>query len=168
MAVHTRPKSVSWIHALTVADVMSRNVVAIPATATMHTAACLLADYRASGAPVVDDAGACIGVLSASDFVTFEIDRTGDVVAAHGRGVNTPQAGEYVPWNSVRRFMSTGVQTAAAEATILEACEIMCGEHIHRLFVLNHRSAPIGVVTTLDIASALTKLVQEGVLADAD
>src|SRR5687767_7191404 len=89
---------------LTVADVMSRQIVVIPTSSTMHKAAYILADQAASGAPVVDEAGRCVGALSASDFVTFEIDRTGDAVDAHGRHCNTMARGEYVPWNSVCKF----------------------------------------------------------------
>jgi CBS domain-containing protein len=38
---------------------------------SLRAAAQLLMHDRISGAPVVDDAGRCIGVLSSSDFVTW-------------------------------------------------------------------------------------------------
>lgn len=146
---------------LTVGDVMSRHVVVIPASSTMQNAAYLLADQATSGAPVVDDAGRCVGVLSTTDFVRFEIDRTGGVVDAHGRHCNTMARGEYVPWNSVRKFMSTAVQTVSCDTPLLQAGEIMCVEHIHRLFVLNERSVPIGVISTLDIVASLVNVQRE-------
>jgi CBS-domain-containing membrane protein len=149
------------VQALTVADVMSRHLTVIPTSASMHDAACVLADNLASCAPVVDDAGTCVGVLSASDFLTFEIDRTGRVVAAHGREVNTPMKGDQLPWNSVRKFMSTAVQTVPAESTLVHASEVMCSEHIHRLFVLDKRGVPVGVVSTLDVVAALVKATKE-------
>ncbi len=156
------------VRELTVGEVMCREITVIPASTTMHTAACILADHSASGAPVVDDAGVCIGVLTASDFMTFEIDRTGDVVKAHGREVNSPQKGQYVPWNSVRKFMSTAVQTVEPDVSLAQASEIMCAEHIHRLFVLNKRGVPVGVITTLDVAAAFMHTAKEhaGVCCD--
>jgi CBS-domain-containing membrane protein len=151
----------SRMQELTVADVMSRQLTVIPNSASMHDAACIFADNSASCAPVVDDAGVCVGVLSASDFLTFEIDRTGRVVSAHGREVNTPRQGDQLPWNSVRKFMSTALQTVPADATLVQAGEVMCGEHIHRLFVLGKRGEPVGVISTLDVVAALVKASKE-------
>jgi len=145
---------------LSVADSMSREVAVIPASATMDQAARILADNSASGAPVVDEAGQCVGVLSATDFVTFEIDRS-DELPSHGRCSNMPPDRQYIPWNSVRRFMATAVQTISSDSPLTRAAEIMCAEHIHRLVVLNERSIPIGVLATLDVVSALLSAIDE-------
>jgi CBS-domain-containing membrane protein len=161
MTITCPEKRESRMQHLTVTDVMSRQLTVIPNSASMHDAACILADNSASCAPVVDDAGVCVGVLSASDFLTFEIDRTGRVVAAHGREVNTPMQGNQLPWNSVRKFMSTGLQTVPAESTLVHAGEMMCSEHIHRLFVLDKRGVPVGVISTLDVVAALVKVTKE-------
>jgi len=149
------------VRQLTVGDIMSRHVVVIPESSAMHNAAYLLADQAVSAAPVVDDAGRCVGALSAADFITFEIERTGDVVDAHACRCHTLARGEYVPWNSVRKFMSTAVQTVACDTPLLKASEIMCAEHIHRLYVLNDRSVPIGVISTLDLVAALVNVDRE-------
>ena len=61
------------LQSLTVADVMTRRVTAIPGCARMQEAARILAEADASGAPVVDAAGRCIGVLSATDFLKYEV-----------------------------------------------------------------------------------------------
>ena len=37
----------------------------------------------------------------------------------------------------------------------------MMAEHIHHLIVLNERAAPIGVVSTLDVISALIAICDE-------
>jgi len=54
---------------LTARDVMVRPVVVLPQDMPLHDAAHLLMRNRISGAPVVDGAGKCVGVLSAGDFV---------------------------------------------------------------------------------------------------
>ena len=56
---------------LTAADLMSRDVVAIPQEMSLRAAAHVLAQSAISGAPVVDARGRCVGVLSATDFVRW-------------------------------------------------------------------------------------------------
>src|SRR5260370_10548324 len=56
---------------LTAADLMTRDVVAIPEHMSLRTAARLLAGAQVTGAPVIDENGACVGVLSGSDFVRW-------------------------------------------------------------------------------------------------
>jgi CBS-domain-containing membrane protein len=145
---------------LRVADAMSRKVACISGSDTMHRAAGVLANHSATGAPVIDDAGRCIGVLSATDFITFEMERS-EELPAHGRVTNRPPRGGDVAWNSVQRFMATAVQTISDQAPLLQAAKMMCGEHIHRIVVLDDRSIPIGIVTTLDVVSALLSAINE-------
>jgi CBS-domain-containing membrane protein len=57
--------------ALTAADVMTAAVTTIPQETALRKAALLLWRSAISGAPVVDQDGACVGVLSSSDFVTW-------------------------------------------------------------------------------------------------
>ena len=54
---------------LTARDLMSKDVLLIPRKASLRHAAHLLAQSRVSGAPVVDDDGRCVGVLSTTDFM---------------------------------------------------------------------------------------------------
>jgi CBS-domain-containing membrane protein len=152
---------VNRLESLKVRDVMSHDVSVISVAATMHQAAHVLDISHTTGAPVVDEDGRCIGILSAADFVTFEIYRTGDEPTSYERLTNHPAKGEYVPWNAVRRYMTTAVQTVSIDTPLLEASEIMCSEHIHRLIVLNERSVPIGIITTLDVVAALTQAADE-------
>jgi CBS-domain-containing membrane protein len=118
------------LHELTVADVMSRNVIVIPASATMDEAAQVLEEVEASGAPVVNCAGACIGILSNTDFLKFEVSRCDDGDCSHVwlDALN----GDYLPWNSVQRFMSRSLLAVRPTTPLLEAAELMCAEHIHR------------------------------------
>lgn len=48
-------------------EVMSRDVVTIPHTMSLRAAARVLRRNQISGAPVVDELGRCVGVLSATD-----------------------------------------------------------------------------------------------------
>jgi magnesium transporter len=72
-----------------------------------------------------------------------------------------PLCVEDLPHDMVSRFMSSGVQTIAAEAGLLEAARIMCATHVHRLPVMDEQHRPCGVVTSLDIVAALVNTVEE-------
>ncbi len=57
--------------ALTAGDVMKAPVEVIPLGTTLRTAAHQLRHAGVSGAPVVDEDGRCVGVLSAADFLRW-------------------------------------------------------------------------------------------------
>jgi CBS-domain-containing membrane protein len=147
------------LHELTVADVMSRNVVVIPDSATMDQAASLLDQAAATGAPVVNEAGSCVGVLSTTDFLKFEMTRGNNDESSHIwlEAVN----GDYLPWNSVQRFMSKPLLAVRPTTPLMEAAQVMCGQHIHRVLILDGRSTLLGIASTLDIVAAVIKIVGE-------
>jgi CBS-domain-containing membrane protein len=143
---------------LLVADVMTREVAALSAAATMEEAAKLLKSHGISGAPVVDNEGRCIGVLSAVDFLQF--DQRNAALGYSGperAGVGRRQP----PWNSVQRYMTAPAHTVLATAHMLLAADLMCTKHVHRLIVLDDRDTPVGLVSTLDIVSAMVHAVDE-------
>ena len=144
---------------LTVADVMTRDVAVIPDSATMDQAASVLRLAEASGAPIVNDAGSCIGILSTTDFLKFEIARGDDGESSHVwlDAVN----GDYLPWNSVQRFMSKSLLAVRPTTHLIEAAQLMCGEHIHRLLVLDDSSKLLGIVSTLDVVAAVIATTDE-------
>jgi CBS domain-containing protein len=56
---------------MNVADIMTREVVTLSPDAGAATAARKLIDHGISAAPVVDDAGRLVGILSEGDFVAY-------------------------------------------------------------------------------------------------
>jgi CBS domain-containing protein len=56
---------------LTAEDIMSREVVTIPQTASLREAAHTLRQANVGGAAVVDEQGRCVGVISAFDFLRW-------------------------------------------------------------------------------------------------
>jgi CBS domain-containing protein len=57
--------------------------------------------------------------------------------------------------------MSPAVQEIAPDASLLSAARVMCAMHIHRLPVLGAGGAPVGILTSLDIVSALANAMEE-------
>lgn len=141
---------------LRVEQVMARDVVTVSVSDSMDEAAKLLKGYGVTGLPVVDHGGRCVGVLSAMDYVDCKVQE-----AAHANRVSAMlnRSGitntlELDP-NSVRANMSTKLQTIREHLPIVEAGRLMCQEHIHRLIVIDRQGRPIGIVSSLDLVSAL-------------
>jgi CBS domain-containing protein len=63
-------------------DLMSRDVVAIPRRMPMRDAARLLRHAKATSAPVVDEMGRCVGVLSPEDLLRWA-KKEGRIPACH-------------------------------------------------------------------------------------
>ena len=57
------------LNAATAADLMTPNPLSIRQNATVKEAAAFLTDRRISAAPVIDEAGRAVGVLSRADIV---------------------------------------------------------------------------------------------------
>src|SRR5438309_10641078 len=64
------------LRAETAAELMTANPLSIRDTATVAEAVALLTDKGFSGAPVIDEAGRPIGVLSRSDIVVHDREKT--------------------------------------------------------------------------------------------
>jgi CBS-domain-containing membrane protein len=150
---------------LRVADVMSRQVVTVSNRDVMNDAARKMIEHSISGAPVVDERGCCVGVISATDFV-----RQHNCACADDGGVTRTlvQEGRDRPWridacrnDLVTGHMSAAAQSIAAEKSLLAAARAMCAQHVHRLPVLDAQGRPSGMITALDIVAALVGAVEE-------
>ncbi len=150
------------LHSLNAADVMSRDVVVVTANSTMSEAADILCERQISGAPVVDEFGHCVGVLSGSDYVHSEASHL-DSNAGHLLSPQTSRGGyqfEDVQHDLVRRHMTPSVQTIDKTCSLLRVAHCMCAEHLHRLIVIDDNSVPVGVVTSLDLIAALVAAIE--------
>src|SRR5260370_6794938 len=80
---------------LTAADLMSEMVTAIRRHMSLQGAAHVLPQFGISGAPVVDEHGRCIGVLSANDFVVWAEKGK---AASRVDECRAPAEGMHSPW----------------------------------------------------------------------
>lgn len=155
-------KTTSTLLSLTAADIMSAAVVTIPGEMSLQGAARLLTRSHVSGAPVVDDAGRCIGVLSATDFVSWAEKGPGAAKGPSASPGSFHTAWQVVdiddlPKDRVRSYMTSDPVTVAPATSIGTLAHMMIDAHIHRLIVVDEHDRPIGIVSSTDILAAVAR-----------
>lgn len=150
------------LHAATAADMMVANPISLRADANIHEALAMLTDKGFSAAPVIDDAGRPIGVLSRSDLLVHDREK-GDYLSPspaffyeqelHTRD-GKPKPGfqvENVDTTTVRDLMTPAVFAVAPATLAAKVVSDMVGLRVHRLFVVDEDGILIGVVSSLDV-----------------
>jgi CBS domain-containing membrane protein len=147
---------------LTADDLMSRDLITIPRHLSIRAAAHLLAQARVSGAPVTDETGRCVGVLSTTD-VAHWVDeqepsrgRTPNPLSPFCCDWQEAQPGDQ-PRDSVARYMTTDLVTARPDARISELARWMLDAHIHRVIVTDGAGRPVGIVSSTDVLAAVAR-----------
>ncbi|QKE83376.1 DUF294 nucleotidyltransferase-like domain-containing protein [Arthrobacter sp. NEB 688] len=113
-------------------ELVARDVVSVPATASIREAAATMTAERVSSL-VVLDAGRLVGILT-------DRDLRSRVLAA---GTD--------PGSAVADVMTPHPVTAPAESLAFEALLTMTSRHIHHLPLVDAAGRPAGVVTTTDL-----------------
>jgi len=137
----------------TVGDVMTEEVVTLRPDTPIHEVAALLDANDIAAAPVVDDDGAPIGVVSASD------------VLRHETGLPDPQgqAGDdESAWGKARArtagaLMSSPAFTASADWTIPRAARELHKRHVKQLPVIGDHGLLTGIVTRGDLLNTFIR-----------
>ena len=145
------------LRSLYAADLMSHDLVLIPQDMSVRGAARMLSRAEISGAPVVDDQGRCIGVISATDFLHWAEGETrtdSDAKACACAAWQIIEENVY-PDGCVREIMTRDPVTAPPETPIGELARMMLNAHIHRVIVVDRSGRPVGVVSSTDILAAV-------------
>jgi CBS domain-containing protein len=143
---------------LTAGDLMTTPRIVIPREMSMRRAAQVLLDKRIHGAPVVDEEGHCVGVLSTMDFL--------NAMSQDRKRVSWPIMGEEffaawqildpdeLPEDAVGNYMTVDVVTVSPADSIFSVAQKMVGHEIHRLLVVAEDRKPVGIVTCTDLLAA--------------
>jgi predicted transcriptional regulator len=143
---------------LTAADLMSRELVLVRQEMSLQGAARLLSRAHVSGAPVVDEKGRCVGVLSTTDFLHWvengNTRHKPDESVCHSWQIFENEAS---PTDTVGCFMTANPVSVVAGANISVLAQLMLDARIHRVIVVDHNEHPIGIVSTTDILAAVAR-----------
>ena len=125
---------------LTARDLMQTDVLSVnPGTALVDVHRLFL-EEEIHGAPVIDDDGRVLGVISSNDLLRAVLE------AADGRARHRDMVAEDI---MVREIVEVPSTTSAAEIA-----RIMHGQRIHRVLVVDDGDL-LGLVTTFDLVRAL-------------
>ncbi len=124
----------------TVAEIMATRLVTFTPETNIHRAIRVLLDRRISGAPVVDEDGNLVGVLSKKDCLKIVFSSR-----------------YHDDWGGpVRDYMSAPVETLDADQDIVSAAQHFLGSHFRRFPVLRAGKL-VGQVSRADILRVLTE-----------
>lgn len=148
---------------LTVADIMTRDVVSIKGTATVREMANIFDKKRFGTLPIIDEAGNLTGVVSASDLIEQD------------RPLHIPTVISLFDWvitlggeNSLQRDLDkitaqTASELAAPDVVTLNpsdslssVAEIMSSKKLHALPVVEGKKL-VGMVSRIDIIRSMNK-----------
>jgi predicted transcriptional regulator len=144
----------------TAADLMTPNPVSLNADMTVTEAAAFFTDMGVSAAPVIDEAGRPIGVLSQSDIVMHE---RANLPGEPDHPESTRSDRGPVPvirtdldmfdadYTQVSEIMTPLVFVVAPETPAHRVIEEMLTRKVHRLFVVGSDGVLIGVISTIDV-----------------
>jgi CBS domain-containing protein len=154
-------------------NIMQSEVVQLNSDASIKSAIETFEDYSISGAPVVNETGELVGVLSDTDIVKIEHLENDDIHVKRAEYYfNDPfdeldepffSQEDYSPealgQETVGDWMTPHVISVGPEAPLSEICAIMTRERIHRVFVVKEKKL-LGVITTFDIVKKLGNAVK--------
>lgn len=162
-AKHTGPRAA--LGALSAADLMTANPVSINENANLKEALALFIDKGFTVAPVIDDAGRAIGVLSCSDILIHDRNKvdylalaveSSPLETAQGESVRRGFQVESVDSTCVADLMTPAVFSVRPDTPAAGIVAEMTRLHVHHLFVLDESGTLVGVISPLDILRAIT------------
>lgn len=117
-----------------VSEIMTREVATVAPDTSLDSVVWMLLTGGFGGAPVVDAAGALVGIVTASDLLRHPADGPRDAAGVKARDVMTPV-----------------VLTLPEAAPVALAAALMAHERVHRLPVVAESGAVVGIVSSLDV-----------------
>lgn len=152
-----------------VRDVMQRNVISVSAEMTLVELAQVLTQRMISGAPVVDEEGEVVGVVSLADLVantarTHAEMQPNEARPQYYRDVWMEEevmdgftVEDFSSNMKVMDIMTPVVYVIGENDSLSELVNLMLGARIHRALVTNGESV-VGIVTTMDLIRIIPDL----------
>jgi CBS domain-containing protein len=141
-------------------DIMNPHVVTVTETMDLREAAAVFVQERISGAPVIDELGHLVGVISQSDLVEYELAterelteeapfyrRPYDDALDPSRGFQI----EELSTDTIKDVMTPYVISIKEDTPIREVAARMAQGGVHRVIVVDEDEQLRGIVTSLDV-----------------
>ncbi len=173
MRTSTMPETtLLLLDAATAADLMTDQPVSVNQNAILREALTLLLDKGFHAAPVINEAGHPVGVLSRSDLlehdresvdhlhVVPEFYRENELATSEGETLNEGFEVERFDAVRVRDVMTPAVFSVTPMTPAGKVINDLVSLHVHRLFVVDDQGVLVGVISTSDVLKRL-RLTEE-------
>jgi len=117
----------------------TRKVISVPSSGTLLTAFEMLSTNRVNGVAVVDEHGALVGNVSASDFK--------GVTSANFLNMGV----------ILKRYLTLPPVSVKEEDTYYDITKAFVDTGVQRIYVVNNRNQPVGVVTLTDMMNIIVQ-----------
>lgn len=153
------------------ADVMTANVITVTPDTTVPELVNLLLSRNISGAPVIDEAGTLVGIVTEADLM-----RRAELGTERRRGAwlsfftgSATMAGDYVRSHAtkVRDIMSPGVVAVGRDTPLSEVADLMEERHVRRVPVVE-AGRVVGIVSRANLLRAWASRAVDAAPATAD
>jgi CBS domain-containing protein len=155
-------------------DVMQTNPITVSPDASLTQAHRLFAEEEISGAPVVDDDGRVVGVVSSTDLIRAipeELDEGSASRPADFQedepyldGDEARVLDELVdplPERKISEVMTRDLISVTSDTPVTDVARVMRNGHIHRVLVIDD-GVLHGIITTFDLIQLLESSTQVG------
>lgn len=142
-------------------DIMRKKVVTVDCWLTLPELAKLFAEKCISGAPVVDERGTVLGVVSQTDLVRTRREASTGVAIYHRELDDMPRSAglhiEELEETRVDQIMTPGAIALDESTPVEKVCKVMLDSRIHRVLITRGERLT-GIVTSMDLMRALIVL----------
>ena len=151
-------------------DIMQRQVVTVAADSPLLAVYRLFVEEDISGAPVVNETGDVVGVISSRDLLRVANETHDDAVmdlhyyegAPSFKGeewmTDIEEFEDRLTQRSVSQVMTTGAISVSRDTPINEIADLLLKHRIHRVLVLdveNDEGPLVGIVSVFDMVALL-------------
>jgi CBS domain-containing protein len=149
------------LQAATAAELMTDNPISVRADAGVGEAVALMTDRGFTAAPVIDESGRAIGVVSMTDILIHnrEYSRllpTGDATAYadlrhHAERLPEEMEIEIVDPTAVSEIMTPVVFVVSPDTLAVEVVRTILARRVHHVFVADDQGTLVGVISMGDV-----------------
>ncbi len=148
---------------LTVADIMTKNVVSIKGTTTVREMAVIFGTMNFGSLPIVDEVGNLTGIVSASDLVEQDrplhiptvISLFDWIIPLGGEGSLQRDLNK-ITAQTASELASTDIITVTPLDAVSSVAEIMSSKKLHSLPVVEGEKL-VGIVSRIDIIRSMNR-----------
>lgn len=144
-------------------DIMRKKVVSVESWLTLPELSKLFLEKGISGAPVVDEVGAILGVVSQTDLVRTRREGPAGVPSYHRDFDDSVRAAglhfEEMDRTRVEQIMTPGAISLDEMTPVEKVAKVMVDSHIHRVLITKGEKLA-GIVTTMDMMRALIAIAK--------